>query len=1029
MVMDRTRTAFLGIVLVWTLAILGPADASAVTSDDFNVCALNTSLWTITDPIGTSTVTVGGAGTENAQLVISIPAGASHDVWTTYNDTVRLMQPAPNVDFEVQVKFDSLLTAGYQMQGILVEQDAGRFLRYDIVHSGSSVFLFSATFAGGSAVTRGNRTISNGAPFWMSVKRVGDQWTLRYSYDGQNWLSFSSFSFAMTVARIGPFAGNWSPGTAPAVTSRVDYVLDVASPFTREDGPLAGLTLTTAVTGQGTINVNPLKQTYACGEQVTVTAVPAAGWQFQSWSGDLTGTQATQTINMVAPRSIRATFVQGTVTPLQITNVAVAPSSSGAAVTWTTNNAASSRVRYGPTTAYELGEVRTDAFKTSHSVQLTGLSPATTYHYAITCTDQYSQVASTPDATFVTTSASTGVTSDDFNATSINTQLWTIMNPSGQATFRTVGTGTANARLEVSMPAGVYHEAWTNGIYAPWVKQQVPNANFGVEAKFDSEINRRWQVQGIIVQQDDRSFIRADFYADNAVPHLYVATFANGSVRQIVDTTVPAGAPYYMRVTRSGNQWSVQYSKNGQTWSNGASFNHTMTVTGVGPYFANEGSPAPSQVGLVDYFFNTASPILDEDGQQGSDTTPPTISSIQTIPHENSIDVIWVTDEPADSAVAYGQTTNYELGTRTDANLVTSHAMTLTGLAQSTTYNLKIFSADASGNEAQSNNIVVTTTGSGNGPQIDVWYGNTQYFGHIGTPIPMINVLGNVWSSNGVTSLSYSLNGGAYRNLSLGPNTRRLAEPGDFNVEVFFTELQAGANSVRIRARDALGQETFRDVSVINSRGPVWPLSYTVNWSGVGNINDVAQVVDGIWSIQGNTVRPDVMAYDRLIAIGDQAWTEYEVSCPVTVHSIDPNGYAAPSYGPGVGLLLRWPGHSYDGGQPWQGVYPLGAIGMFRWTNEYNRFQLFGNNGYILASSTSDTLQLGVQYIFKMRVANVSNRVEYSYKWWRANQGEPSSWQLTGSQSKSADPGYGCVLLLAHHVDASFGAVTVTPLQ
>jgi hypothetical protein len=102
---------------------------------------------------------------------------------------------------------------------------------------------------------------------------------------------------------------------------------------------------------------------------------------------------------------------------------------------------------------------------------------------------------------------------------------------------------------------------------------------------------------------------------------------------------------------------------------------------------------------------------------------------------------------------------------------------------------------------------------------------------------------------------------------------------------------------------------------------------------------------------------------------------------------------------------------------------------MFRWTNEYNRFQLFGNNGYILASSTSDTLQLGVQYIFKMRVANVSNRVEYRYKWWRANQGEPSSWQLTGSQSKSNDPGYGCVLLLAHHVDASFGAVTVTPLQ
>jgi hypothetical protein len=111
------------------------------------------------------------------------------------------------------------------------------------------------------------------------------------------------------------------------------------------------------------------------------------------------------------------------------------------------------------------------------------------------------------------------------------------------------------------------------------------------------------------------------------------------------------------------------------------------------------------------------------------------------------------------------------------------------------------------------------------------------------------------------------------------------------------------------------------------------------------------QVLDGLWTLEGDTVRPVVFDYDRLIAIGDHTWQDYTASVPITVHAIDPGGYVFPSNGPAVGILLRRPGHSADGHQPMEGVYPLGAIGIHRWTASYNRFEIFGNNGSLLATA------------------------------------------------------------------------------
>lgn len=321
------------------------------------------------------------------------------------------------------------------------------------------------------------------------------------------------------------------------------------------------------------------------------------------------------------------------------------------------------------------------------------------------------------------------------------------------------------------------------------------------------------------------------------------------------------------------------------------------------------------------------------------------------------------------------------------------------------------------------------------GPTITVWYGLNQSFGQLGNPQTAINILGNVSDPNGIQSLSYTLNGGSPRTLSSGPDTRRLLQPGDFNIDINTDDLNNGSNTVLITATNTLNETTTQTVTVQYTAGNIWPGSYTVDWSSASSIQSVAQVVDGHWTLTDSTVRPTYLGYDRLIAIGDRLWTDYEVTVPIIFYSIDTvGGFGNPSNGPGVGLLFRWTGHTdtpLAGWQPKSGYLPLGAIAWYHWDwidpNVPPRFELLGN-GLSSLGDAGSILSSNVWYYFKMRVETVSGVGGlYKVKVWPVGQSEPANWTLQGQQSLS-DPQHGSVLLLSHHVDAEFGNVTITPL-
>ena len=233
-------------------------------------------------------------------------------------------------------------------------------------------------------------------------------------------------------------------------------------------------------------------------------------------------------------------------------------------------------------------------------------------------------------------------------------------------------------------------------------------------------------------------------------------------------------------------------------------FDETFVPRAIGPYGGNAGNSPPAFAAKIDYFRVVPPPP--------PDLTAPAITSIATVSHRTSAVVTWSTNELSPSTVEWGQTAAY--GQSAAAGALTAHRARLTGLACATTYHYRVHSTDAAGNAGASGDRTFVTEPCAAGPSIAVWRGSPQTFGAVGVPQRWINVLGNVDDPNGVASLSYRLNGGQERTLSIGPSDDRLAHLGDFNIELHYGDLRPGLNDVEITAGDTAGNETVRVVQV-----------------------------------------------------------------------------------------------------------------------------------------------------------------------------------------------------------------------
>ena len=207
----------------------------APLSDDFHGNTLNP-MWTFYANC------CGFENTDGTDVLLTVPSATNHNIYGQ-NQGVGLLQNISDVDFEVEAKFDSLVTQGDQEEGIFVQQDAQNFLFFGTYNDGSSTHIYQIVTIGGTPTSTYDQTIStSGSAFWIRLNRTGSTWTQSWSSDGTTFTPVSPLSQSLTVSAIGPAAGNKSDASndpAPSFTAAVDYFFNTASPISPADGGLA----------------------------------------------------------------------------------------------------------------------------------------------------------------------------------------------------------------------------------------------------------------------------------------------------------------------------------------------------------------------------------------------------------------------------------------------------------------------------------------------------------------------------------------------------------------------------------------------------------------------------------------------------------------------------------------------------------------------------------------------------------------------------------------------------------------------
>ncbi len=634
--------------------------------------------------------------------------------------------------------------------------------------------------------------------------------------------------------------------------------------------------------------------------------------------------------------------------------------------------------------------------------------------------------------------ATTAITGDTFSATTNGGTFSEVPSPLGGSSFSYTGTAAA---LNAPGGGGEY-QPWVLGNHAPTLSQSVTDAgDFDLVAAFDSTPAARFQLQGIIIADASNNFLRFDVHHDGTGMRCFGGepSSADSADHVAFDVSISTGKAAFLRVVRTGNTFEAFVSETGVggTYTSCGSLTRAMTITDVGVFGGNarpaSGEAVPAYSALVDYF----GPFVAPDSlpsQTESDVTDPVISNEAVTVSNTAVTFNFDVSEPATGTaqvLSHGSVV-------TSTIPVAFHGGTITGLPADTDLTLRLSVTDTAG-RTDTKDVPFKTSGSATAPVIDVFYGPQQSFGSPGTTQRWINILGNVSDpQDNLQTLTYTLNGGASKTLSVGPDLRRLDTPGDFNIDILRSDLQVGTNTVVITATDTTAEVTQTTVQIQYSDTETWPVAYGIDWSAVSDLTQAVDVVDGKWQISGGTLlTPTVAGYDRLVAVGDSSWTDYEISFPFTVSSFTTDADDPESNGPGVGVFLRWNGHNdtvAPGSQPQQGFLPDGTnptpIGGILWWRDPAGsppagLRIQDENATEQALDTGFTLTLGTTY--EMR-AQVIGSV-YRFKVWEQGTAEPGTWSLSFDTGTGGDnPASGSAVIVAHEATVNFGDVIVTPV-
>ncbi|MEO6536233.1 MAG: peptidoglycan-binding protein [Candidatus Paceibacterota bacterium] len=423
-----------------------------------------------------------------------------------------------------------------------------------------------------------------------------------------------------------------------------------------------------------------------------------------------------------------STSAQTDTTPPVVSSVASSTAQTTAAITWTTDESATSQVEYGTTTSYGSLTTLDSALVTSHNVNITGLSAATDYHYRVRSADSTGNTTTDSDHIFTTTAVpdttpparSAGAPSGILALNTTTTTISLTTNEAATCKYST-NSGVTYALMPstFSTTGGTSHSqnitGLTNGTpYVYYVKCQDLSTNANVN---DYAI----------------SFSVA---ADSTVPVVSITAPINNDV--VTGNSVSLTATSTDDVSVSGVQFLLDGSNLGSedtsspyaiTWDTTGSVDGTHALSAT----ARDGAGNVGTSTIVSVRVDNTAPVVSSTTATGITTT--------------GANITWTTNESATSQVIYGATTSYG-ATTTLADTsprVTSHTVSLSGLTSSTLYHYRVLSTDSTNHTTVGSDNTFTTSAVVAAPAV-----TTSAASSITTTSAILN--GNITNTNNASS-------------------------------------------------------------------------------------------------------------------------------------------------------------------------------------------------------------------------------------------------------------------------------------
>jgi LmbE family N-acetylglucosaminyl deacetylase len=944
-------------------------------SDEFNASALDAAKWAFVDPAGDSAGAVGAGYAE-----LSVPAGAAHDLWSTIRTVPRLLQAAPDTDFEVVAKFDTAVGATTQQQGIVVEESHDKLLRMETYSEGMQTHLFVAAIDGGSAQVLHDSIVPGGTPAYLKLRRLGDRWTFGYSNDGEGWRS-TSFEHPLDVTAVGPYVGNGG-NNPPAFQGRIDYFREI------------------------TDRVPPVI--------TQVNARPVSRQAQVTWTTD-------------EPASTRVEVRQGTgawqsasSSELQTRHSIVAP---GLACSTTYSFRVTSADALGNSATSGVGSFSTPACTPAGGPDIDVWNGDTQTFGEVGIPQTWVNVTgnvSDPDGVQSITGSVNGGGREQLG---FQPDGWRIQRPGDfnyEINISELLPGANTVELRATDSAG---RVTTRTVTVNWLGQSAgaaPPSNGPVLV--------------IAAHPDDESLGMAGIIdrAKSAGRRVYVAMFTNGEGGATDEVSghcnapadaVPAARYGLLRDREARDAMAVL----GLTWSTDLSQTELIFLGYPGRRVPDLASTDTIPVTNV----QTGIQRTYAEDFDGNDATCNGDFRYLLSGHHSEftaramradLDSLLAMTAPSDlyTHTSFdGHSDHAEIAKQVLAAVRRANApVRVHGTIQhpeGDTYCMELSSARWPNPALQNNDPFARFTplidfAAPPADPCDASSTGTRW-GPVGPPNEIVEVPAAMRNTTESTNKKW---------LTISEHESQIdcSNPDAYHVN-------CGYMRAFVKRSEFFWKYDF-------GHKRIWPRPYAAQWTSNASISQQAQVLEGQWRYEGDGVRPLTTGFDRALIVGDMGWTDYDVKMPFTLHSFNP----APTQGAAVGIGLGWQGHN-AWGQPRHG-HPSGGLCLYARNGPDgvpSKLQI----GYSPGPVDDTTLAVkdialapGVRYEMRFRQQGVSDGVtRYSCKVWRADAAEPAAWDLetdvadwpgtTGQRSGSA-------VLLAHDADATFGNTTFTPL-